>query len=136
MEPAPMTEDFEFGQYVHALTTSSNRVRYLIFGIVVTTVVVFAGYRHAQEKGWTMSRVDLMRQALQFKVWEPEVQKELAACAHKVEETGSPLPIGSRSSLIEDISTEHGFQGGNCWKLNYVVPSLGLRDEKGIQRVG
>jgi hypothetical protein len=33
-----MTEDFEFEQYLHALSASSNRVRHLIFALMLITI--------------------------------------------------------------------------------------------------
>ena len=132
MERQPMTEDFEFGQYVHALTSSSHRIRYLIFAVAITTVVVFVAYRHGNPYGWTMSRVRLLRQVLVADIWDSHGKlkrsKDLAECALEVQATAPkwPLMMGNREKEIAAISARHGFQGANCWQLDYVVSKLGL----------
>ncbi|MFP5284178.1 MAG: hypothetical protein ACLGI9_00405, partial [Thermoanaerobaculia bacterium] len=139
MERQPMTEDFEFGQYVHALTSSSHRIRYLIFAVAITTVVVFVAYRHGNPYGWTMSRVGLLRNVLAADVWDSSGKligsEKLAACAKEVQKTAPrwPLMVGDRGKEIERISARHGFQGANCWQLDYVVSKLGLSDRKAVK---
>ncbi len=86
----PMTEDFEFGQYVHAFTSSSNRVRYVIFTIIVTSILVFAGHRVANPKSWINSTIDLGRTALRCQVWTTESQAMIARCKDHLPLTESP----------------------------------------------
>jgi hypothetical protein len=135
----PMTEDFEFGQYVHALTSSSHRIRYLIFAVAITTVVVFVAYRHGNPYGWTMSRVRLLRQVLVADIWDTQGKlkgsKELEECALEVQATAPkwPLMMGDREAEIAGISARHGFQGANCWQLDYVVSKLGLSDRDAVE---
>lgn len=134
----PLTEDFELGQYVHALTTSSNRIRYLIFAVVITTVVVFVSFRHGSTDGWTMSRVELMRGALKADIWNPEgqlnKQQELTDCAKEVQASAPRWPwMVERSKQVDKISEKHGFKDLNCWQLDYVVSRLGLSDKKAVE---
>ncbi|HSG39815.1 MAG TPA: hypothetical protein VLE27_09275 [Thermoanaerobaculia bacterium] len=134
----PLTEDFELGQYVHALTSSSNRIRYLIFAVVITTIVVFVSFRHGSTDGWTMSRVGLMREALRADIWNKDgqlsKQKELAECAAEVQESAPRWPwMEKRSKQVRKISEAHGFKGLNCWQLDYVVSKLGLSDRGAVE---
>ena len=135
-----MTEDFEFEQYVHALMSSSSRIRYLIFAIVITAVVVFVAYRHGNPEGWTSSRATLLKEALKADIWDENGHlkgaEELKACADEVQKSASTWPglkPGRRDEEIRKISRAHGFGDANCWQLNYVVSKVQLDDKDAVR---
>lgn len=139
-KPERMTEDFEFGQYVHALAASSNRIRYLIFAVAITTVVVLVSSRHSHPYGWTMSRVAIVRETLGAEIWDARGKltkaDALDVCAKEVQAGAPKWPLGmrDRSAEIAEISARHGFRNANCWHLNYVVAKLGLRDKEAVEK--
>lgn len=136
-----MTEDFELEQYVHALTMSSNRARYLIFAVAITAVVVFVSFRHGNKDGWIVSRAELMRGALNADIWDKDTGnlsngKQIQACADEVEREPRlllPWGLAERDLRIKEISRKYGFRKNNCWKLNYVISKANLRSKDAVK---
>jgi hypothetical protein len=68
MVPKPsgaMTEDFELGQYIHAFSSSSNRVRYVVIIITIASMFVLADFWNSSQKSWIHARVHAMRDTLE-----------------------------------------------------------------------
>ncbi|HWM93973.1 MAG TPA: hypothetical protein VN493_24660 [Thermoanaerobaculia bacterium] len=127
-----MTEDFELGHYVHALEASSNRIRYLIFALIVVTLIVFVAFRQGKGRGWTNSRAKLMREAVAAKVWEPGVQKNLTNCMGVLEKVQQrPDYAANRKAFEREVSNWWGFE--DCKKFNYVVSMMGLNTQKAVE---
>jgi len=139
-EHASMTEDFELEQYIHALTTSSNRIRYLIFAVAIAAAVVFVSFRHGNKDGWTVSRANLMRDALNADIWNPNTGAlvkgdQIKACAAEVEKEPRllfPWGLEKRDKRIKEISAKYEFPQNDCWKLDYVVFMVNLNDKKSV----
>src|SRR3954453_14295014 len=54
-------ENYEFESYVQSFTSASDRVRHVIIVSLVASILVFAAYRNAHEKGWLARRIELAR---------------------------------------------------------------------------
>jgi hypothetical protein len=58
-------EDFELGQYIHAFTSSSNRVRYVMIAITIAAMFIFAEFWNSRPKSWINTRINTARDALE-----------------------------------------------------------------------
>jgi hypothetical protein len=76
----PIHEDYEFDVHQKSFTIASDRVRHLMLTSVIASILVFAGYRNANDQAWMTLRVDRVRVAERNAVWEPDIDKKLAAC--------------------------------------------------------
>lgn len=59
----------EFDQHLSAFTTSSDRVRYILIVIVLSSIFVFTGVWNSNQDGWALSRLKYTRLALQYELW-------------------------------------------------------------------
>jgi hypothetical protein len=64
-----LAQEFEFEQYIKAFTSSSDRVRHLIFISILASVLVFAAYRNSMTKTWWNTRIEIARVGVRNEVW-------------------------------------------------------------------
>src|SRR6476660_2298302 len=79
----------EFDHYLAAFTASSDRVRYILIVIVLSSIFVFTGVWNSNQKGWALSRLRCTRLALQYELWNG-LPKSIDA-----------LPAGKRAHILE-----------------------------------
>jgi hypothetical protein len=64
-----LTEDFEWKQSIKTFTASSDRVRYIMFGIVIATFIAMFGWDNAREDSWMGERAENASVALRDQLW-------------------------------------------------------------------
>jgi hypothetical protein len=116
--PGSMTEDFEFGQYIQAFSSSSNRVRYVIIVVTVANLFILSQFWSSRPKSWIHARIHAMRDTL-------ETMEQRRAGAN------TPLPKAAviRNLMTEDAVKLHLEQLENAYVSRVVetqIPILGI----------
>ncbi len=62
----PLSEECEFDHYIQSLRSSSNRVRYIILTLAVTTILIFFGAKNSHFS-WTRERFETTKLAIEVK---------------------------------------------------------------------
>lgn len=102
--PARASRDYVLEEHIRAFTSASDRVRYIIFIILVVSVLAFGGFRNSSQDSWTNARVRLLRAALNSQLIDPppEVVVELEQCEDAQErETPRCRNLVAARTLVE-----------------------------------
>jgi len=73
-----LSEDCEINHHVAMMATSSNRGRFVMVAIVITSILILIGYRNSQQDGWTNSRLRLAQIALECRIFELNPEDRMA----------------------------------------------------------
>jgi hypothetical protein len=77
----PPGKDFELKAYIDAFTSSSDRVRWVLFVVLVASIAALIGAMNERPTGWPFHRELKARLALHFQLWEPANQKAAMECS-------------------------------------------------------
>lgn len=134
-----VSQDYLFAEHIRAFTSASDRVRYIIFIILVVSVLAFGGFRNSSQDSWTNARVRLLRTALNTQLYDPSprVLAEIERCEDargrlpegcrdllsartliQVRDLGDELQVRERLKLLEDVQIRQAY--------NIRVPFFGV----------
>jgi hypothetical protein len=89
---------------VRAFVVSSDRVRYVLIAITVTSILIFAGHYNALSESWFNSRLSLARLALETKAWEPTSSQPETPQAETAREWAKARRLRTEEDVKEQIN--------------------------------